>query len=265
MSLFDFFRKKDKDKSENENATQLIFKDDKGNTISLADLKGASGTYNWQVVGNEEIPNDAVILHQAARQLGGQGKYEESIEKLKQASQLAPNWAYPVYDLAYTKLLQKDFEQALKYYEFTDQLEPTGFFTAKTALWSLKKEHEGVFPKGIYLAYMQIEWQNSEEEKLKIAKAILAKFPTYAPAWKVIANKSDDHNERLAAIKKGLALNPDFETKGMLLINRALIFDVQGDKEEAKKILGRLIFDKESTVSNIEMAKFILYSIASKN
>lgn len=266
MSLFDFFKKKDKNEPEkNENSNHLIFKDENGNSISLSNLEGVTGRYDWQIIGNENIPNNAIILHQEARQLGGQGKYDEGIAKLKEANQIAPNWAYPVYDMAYTYLLKRDFENALKYYELTDQLEPKGFFTAKTAYWSLKKEEEGIFPQGMYLAYMQIEWQNSEEEKLRIAHAILEKFPNYAPAWKVIAGKAGDSNQRLDAIKKGLELNPDLETKGMLQINQALIYNVQGNTESAKKILGELIFNQESTVANIEMAKFVLKSIVTKN
>lgn len=265
MGLFSFFRKKNQKNEENDNSKELIFKDDKGNTISLSDLQGVTGRYNWQIISNEKIPDNAIKLHQEARQLGGQGNYDEGILKLKAANQIAPDWAYPVYDLAYTYLLKKDFENALKYYKITDQLEPTGFFTAKTAYWSLKKEAEGIFPKGMYLAYMQIEWQNSEEEKLRIANAILEKYPNYAPAWKEIAAQADDKNQRLEAVKKGLELNPDLETKGMLLINQALIYDVQNDSESAKEILGKLIFDKESTVANIEMAKFVLHSIVTRN
>jgi tetratricopeptide (TPR) repeat protein len=266
MSLFDFFKKKDENEPEKkENSDDLIFKDENENSIYLSDLEGVTGSYDWQIIANEKISNHAIILHQEARQLGGQGKYDEAIAKLKEANQIAPNWAYPVYDLAYTYLLKQDFENALKYYELTDQLEPKGFFTAKTAHWSLKKEEEGIFPKGIYLAYMQIEWQNSEEEKLRIAHTILEKFPNYAPAWKEIAGNAENSNQRLDAIKKGLELNPDLETKGMLLINQALIYDVQGNTESAKKILVELIFNKESTVANIEMAKFILKSIATRN
>lgn len=264
MSLFNFFRKKGK-KEESKNPNQLIFKDDHGNEISMSDLEGVTGRYNWEIVGDKKIPNEAIVLHQEARQHGGKGEYDEGIDKLLKANQIAPEWAYPVYDLGYTYLLRQDSPNALKYYERTDQLEPRGFFTAKTAYWSLKKEETGEYPKGLYLAYMQIEWKNSEEEKLQLAKAILEKFPNYAPAWKEIASKSNDNKERLSAIEKGLKSNPDLETKGMLLINKALIDDVEGDTSHAKIILGELIFDKESTVANIEMAKFVLSSIATKN
>ncbi len=262
MSIFDFFRRKGK---KNENSNRLIFKDENGNQISQADLAGATGNYNWQIVSEKKAPREAMILHQESRAHGANGEYDKAISKLTKAMQLAPEWAYPPYDLGYTYLLQQDFDNALKYYEIANQLEPGGFFTAKTAYWSLKKEAEGEFLKGIYLAYMQIEWSDSQDEKLRLAQAILNKYPRYAPAWKTIASISDDHNERLEAIEKGLESSPDLETKGMLLINRALIMDVQGNKSKATEILGKMIFDQETTLGNKELAKFVLASITSKN
>lgn len=247
--------------SQNKKSDRLVFKDEKGNQIFLSDLEGVTGNYNWQIMDEKKIPSKAVTLHNEARQHGGKGEYSIAIEKLLKAHKVAPGWAYPVYDLAFTYLLQEDFKNALKYYELTDKLEPKGFFTAKTAYWSLKKENEGSFQEGLYLAFMQIEWSDSDEEKLQIAKAIVRKFPTYAPAWKIIASQSNDHEERLNAIEKGLKSDPDLDTKGGLLINKALVKDLKGETEEAKKILGELIFDKNTTLANIELAKFVLSSI----
>jgi len=251
--------------SQEDSSSSLIFEDAEGNQILMSDIEGATGKYNWQLMEQKDIAPEAKQMHQEARKYGGKGEYDLAIGKLKQAHQLAPDWAYPVYDLAYTYLLQKDFANALKYYEMTDEMAPRGFFTAKTAYWSLKHEQEGNFQEGLYLAFMQIEWMNSDEEKLQVARAITAKFPEYAPAWKIIASKSDDLNERLAAIEKGLASDPDAETLGMLLINRALVKDVQRKSDEAKGILGRLIFDEATTLANTEMAKYVLSSIVNKN
>jgi len=251
--------------SQHEKNDNLIFKDDKGNQILLSDLEGVTGTYNWQIMDDKTISNEAQQLHQEARQHGGKGEYKLSIKKLKKANELAPDWAYPVYDLAYTYLLQEDYANALKYYKITDEMEPKGFFTAKTAYWCLKKEKEGTFQEGLYLAFMQIEWMNSDEEKLQMANAIVGKYPEYAPAWEVIASKSSDNEERLNAIEKGLNADLDAGTKGMLLINKALIKDVQEKTEEAKQILGKLIFDEETTLGNVEMAKLVLSSIANRN
>ena len=254
-----------KTESQTENTGGLIFEDAKGNKIFLSDLKGATGEYNWQIMDEQNISPQAKQLHQEARQHGGKGEYDLAIRKLKEAHQLAPDWTYPVYDLSYTYLLQQDFTNALKYYGMTDEMAPRGFFTAKTAHWSLKHEQEGKFQEGLYLAFMQIEWMNSDEEKLQVAKAISAKFPTFAPAWKIIAGKSDDLTERLEAIQKGLAADPDAETRGMLLINQALVKDIQGQNNEAKTILGQLIFDESTTLANVEMAKFVLSTMAKEN
>ena len=244
---------------------EVIFKDDQGNKILRVDLEGATGVYNWEIKSDMDISEEAVGLHQAARAHGGKGEYAEAIEKLMEAHALAPNWAYPVYDLAYTYLLQKDFANALKYYEETDILEPKGFFTAKTAYWSLKKEAEGVFDPGLYLAFTQLEWMNADADRVEVAKAIVDKFPTYAPAWKVIAEKAVDNEERLQAIERGLAAAPDEQTKGGLLINKALIKNLQGVPEEAKTILGALIFAQGATNNNIELAKYVLSTITEED
>jgi tetratricopeptide (TPR) repeat protein len=242
----------------------IVFKGEKGNVITKEDLKNVSGTVNWEIMQNEDIPQKALQLHEEARSLGSQGNYELGAEKLLEAHEIAPNWAYPIYDLAYTCLLQKDFENALKYYKQTNEIEPRGFFTAKTAYWSLKNEAAGVFPEGLYLGFTSLEWIDSDEEKIEVAKTIVDKFPHYTPAWQLLGSKLNDKQERLVAINKGLELDSDEETKGILLINKAIVADLNGDTGTAKAILGKLIFAENSTLSNIELAKFILSSLENK-
>lgn len=215
-------------------------------------------------MGNQNIDPKAQVLHQEARQFGQVGKYDLSIAKLIEAIKIQPNWAYPTYDLGYTYLLKGDFENALKFYKKTDELEPKGFFTAKTALYSLEGEKEGKFPKGLYRTYMQIEWTDDNNKKLEIAKAIIQKVPDFAPVWKELANLLDDKTSRLNAIEQGLSKNPDAEIKGILLINKAIILDDDGEKEEAKTILGNLISSSDVTTSNLELAKFTLKSLTGK-
>ena len=247
-----------------EPSDKLVFMDEEGNRISMSDLEGATGEYRWEIRGDQIIPEEANRLHQEGRQHGAKGEYDLAIEKLKRANELAPEWAYPVYDLAFTYLLRRDYENALRYYELTDSLEPKGFFTAKTACWSLRKEKEGEFEPGLYLAYVQIEWMPTEAEQLQTAKAILNKYPTYSPAWKTVALIMKDNKEKLAAIEHGLSSDPDAETKGVLLINQASIKSAMGQKETAKQILGELIIDKESTLGNVEIAKYTLRTIVTE-
>lgn len=242
----------------------IVFKDNLGHTLTKKDLANTTGKVNYEIMENKKIDLKAQSLHQEARQLGQSGKYDLAIAKLNEAIKMQPDWAYPTYDLAFTYLLKGDYENALTFYKKTDVLEPKGFFTSKTAVYALEGEKIGIFPAGLYAAYMQIEWTDDENKKIEIAKAITQKVPDFAPAWKELANLLDDKTERLKAIEQGLSKNPDAETKGILIINKALILDMDGKKEDAKNLLGNLIFSPEVTTSNAELAKFTLKTISEK-
>lgn len=207
------------------------------------------------------IDPKAKSLHNEARELGQAGKYDSSIAKLEQAIAIQPDWAYPVYDMAFTYLLKGDFDNALMFYKKTDELEPKGFFTAKTALYALEGEHAGIFPKGLYMYYLQIEWTEDVNKKLEIVKTIIENVPDFAPAWKELAFLTENEEERESVIEQGLSKNPDPDTKGILLINKAVILNDNGNKEKAKQLLGDLIFSPEATLGNVELAKFTLQSI----
>ncbi|WP_326984058.1 hypothetical protein VUJ46_05805 [Chryseobacterium sp. MYb264] len=242
----------------------IVFKDKYGNTISKSELQNTTGKVKYEIMRNQNIDATAKKLHNEARELGQSGKYYLSIKKLEQAIKIQPDWAYPIYDLAYTYLLKGDFENALKFYKKTNELEPKGFFTAKTALYTLEGEQSGKFPKGLYMAYMQIEWTDDANKKLEIAKTLTEKVPDFAPAWKELANLLNDNTEKLNSIEQGLSKNPDADTKGILEINKAIILSNSGKIEEAKNILGGIISSPYSTISNIELAKFTLKSVSEK-
>lgn len=248
----------------NSEQSNIIFKDSSGHTLTKTDLANITGKVNYEISGNQTIDATAKALHDEARKLGQAGKYDLSIVKLEQAIKNQPTWAYPTYDMAYTYLLKGDFDNALKFYKKTDELEPKGFFTAKTALYSLEGEQSGKFPKGLYITYTQIEWTDDANKKLETAKGITEKVPDYAPAWKELANLLNGNEEKLKAIEQGLSKNPDADTKGILKINKAIILNESGKTEEAKQLLGNLIFSPDVTTGNAELAKFTLKSIAEK-
>lgn len=206
-------------------------------------------------------PKDAETLHREARALGQSGKYDAAIEKLQAAIAIKPEWAYPYYDLAYTYFLKGDSAQALAYYKKTDELMPEGFFTAKTAIYALEGEAAGRFPKGVYMAYMQIEWTDKHSEKLAIARALTEQVPDFAPGWKALVVLTDNRESQLHAIAQGLSKNPDPETKGILLLNKAALLHVNRKGNAAKEILLQMLKDPETTSSNLALAKFTLENI----
>lgn len=239
----------------------IVFRDKSGHSLLKNDLLNTTGKINYEIMDNQSINATADQLHKEARQLGQSGKYDLAIAKLEEAIKIQPDWAYPTYDLAFTYLLKGDFESALQFYKKTDELAPKGFFTTKVALYTLEGEQSGKFPRGLYLAYLQIEWTNDREQKLEIAKTLTDKVPDFAPAWKELSNLINDDTEKLKAIEQGLSKNPDADTAGMLIINKALLLNNIGKGEEAKNLLGNLVFSADSTTATIEMAKFTLKSI----
>lgn len=242
----------------------ILFKDMAGNTILKEDLEHVTGQVNYEIMGTQNIDEEAKKLHEQARLFGESDKYDLAIENLQKAIKIDPNWVYPVYDLAFTYLLKGDDENALKYYQLTDQLAPKGFFTSKTALSTLEGEKSGKYPKGLYLNYLQIEWTNDVNKKMAIVKSITENVPDFAPAWKDLANLQSDTIERQKAIEIGLSKNPDAETKGILIINKAILLNEKGESGQAIQLLGNLIFSKDATSGNIELAKYVLKSFIEK-
>ncbi|NLY00137.1 MAG: tetratricopeptide repeat protein [Rhodopirellula sp.] len=234
---------------------RVVFRADDGRELTFADLADATGTFEYKIVGAGQIPPEANSLHQKGRQLGASGDYDGAIRALAEAQLFAPDWPYPTYDMAFTYLLMKDFAKAREYYRKTVEMSPRGFFTAITALDALDREACGDLPEGTYAAYIALEWVSDPEQKATVVSQMTDKFPTFAPVWEEYATLCHDPKERLAAIGKGLAAKPDRETKGMLLINKALTLNEQGDTGSAKAIHGNLALDPETAFGNEHLAK----------
>jgi len=210
-----------------------------------------------------DIPPRAQELHQQSRALGQQGMYDEALAKLKEAAEIAPDWPYPHYDMAYTYLLKREPEKALAKYREVDSLMPEGFMTTKTAIWTLEREQRGLFPKDLYVTYLMLEWAPEEERREKIA-ALVEKLPNFAPAWKDAATFIDDPAKRIVVINQGLSAGPDPETYGILMINKALAYDQGGEHERAIAILEALIAEPESTFATKGIAQKTLKQMQAK-
>jgi tetratricopeptide (TPR) repeat protein len=203
-------------------------------------------------------PPTAAALHQAARADGQAGNFDAAIEKLEAAILLEPNWAYPYYDLAFSYLLNGNAEQALHYYRKTDELEPRGFFTAKTAIYALEGESAGKFPPGTYYTYLQIEWFDSIPRKLATAQVLTQQVPQFAPGWMALFKLLEDPTEKLMALETGRSLEGDAETVGMLTLNKALILSANGNRAAAKSLVAAMIASPATTQSNLALAQQVI-------
>lgn len=244
----------------------VIFRSPDGRTLTADDLKGYTGTFRYEIVGGDAVPPAARDLHDQARAAGSRGDYDNALALLARAAQLAPRWPYPLYDAAFTYLLKKDYDNARLYYRKTLDLSPRGFFTAITALDTLDRERRGELPAGLYTAYVSLEWIQGDE-RARLVRQLTTRHPTFAPGWKELAVDTPDPTARLAAIENGLAANPDAETRGILLIDKALTLHARAQPEDraaAIQLLAQLALDPQSTLATEHLAKATLATMVNR-
>jgi tetratricopeptide (TPR) repeat protein len=237
---------------------RVVFKDASGRELTATDLEGVSGTVRWEVIGAGSVTPEASRLHTEGRAAGSRGDYARALELLNRAHELAPGWPYPVYDAAFSYLLQGDSVKAEERYAEVDRMSPRGFFTAKASLDCLRRERAGTLPPRFCMAFATLEFMEDKAKKKAMLEQIVAKFPSFPVAWKELSNLLDDRAARLEAIARGLEHDPDPDTRGMLLINKALILNGQGNHDDAVAILGALALDPESTLATEALAKAML-------
>lgn len=197
-------------------------------------------------------------LHQQGRKAGEAGNYQEAIELFEQAHQADPNWPYPLYDLAYTYLLQEQYEKAYEYYKKTEARAPDGFFTTKTALWTLDREQDGEFAPGLYRTYLQSEWL-ADDQRLSILQQMIKRFPTFAPAYKGLLSLYRSPETRWDLIEKALDLDAmDDETYAILLVNKALILKFGQQPDDAERLMHAYLASPRATASGRALANSVL-------
>jgi len=242
-----------------ERPCTVVFLDEQRRPLREDELGNVTGTIRWEIRTREPDHPEARRLHVEGRSAGARGDYGSAIELLTKAADLDPSWPYPVYDRAFTRLLQHDFDGALADYQATLKLAPSGFFLAARAVNVMTREAAGEFPRGLYAAFASLEELPAETQR-NILRELVQKFPTCAPAWERHADWIDDPTERLQAIEQGLASAPDPDTRGGLLVRMALAEDARGNRDRALEILVPLTRQADS-LSACALARVALAKI----
>lgn len=201
------------------------------------------------------VPLAAKELHNEGRMAGARGDYDRAARLLERAHELAPDWPYPIYDMAFTYLCLDRVEHAADLYAEVDRIAPDGFYTCKSSLHTVRRELDGDLPPGFSKAFAALEWLPDKERKKAILTGMTRKFPTFAPAWKELSTLLTDPAERLHALNQGLTGNPDPETRGMLILNKAILHAELGEKGEAGRLLDALLTDPATTTAARSLAR----------
>ena len=238
----------------------VVFIDEQGQTLTPEELHKARGTVKWEMRGGPLPDPEAERLRHEGRAAGERGDHAEAIALFTQATELQPEWPAPVYDRAFTYLLEQDFPAALADYRKTLDLSPRGYFVAAQAANMLAREAAGEFPTGSYMAFALLE-HTPPEEKQSILEQIVQQFPSHAPAWEAHAAFLSDPAQCLAAVERGLGACPDLYTLGMLLVRKALALNGLRRTDEAVGILQRLIDNPGELLSTHAVAYLVLAQI----
>ena len=240
----------------------VVYTSKNGTSLKLSELADTSEEASKNTTN---ISEEAVQAFNAGIDCGKANDLKAAQKNFAKAIELEPQWPYPRFQQAFTHLLQGEHAAALASYRLVDQLEPRGFFTSKTALNTLQRERDGEYPEGLYLYFVSHEWQENDEDKIEVLTDIIERASNFSPAYQKLANLTEDHAQRLELIDTGLSHHPDNETRGMLLLNKAAIVNLNGDSTEATAILGELIVDDETTANVVAIAKAALYSLYESN
>jgi tetratricopeptide (TPR) repeat protein len=208
------------------------------------------------------IPERALELHTQGRTHMEAGKHDEALKSFEQAQALAPSWRLPLYDTAYTHVLMGDNAQALKLYEQLDEMEPLGFAQSKKLLDSLRREQDGRVPKGTLREFLAVQQLRDLAEARSKLEAMTKTAPNFVLAWRELAMSSEDIAESERLLEKALALIPDVETRGELLVHKGVLLRRRGQEEEALKHLKALSVDKSLLHSQRSQAREVLNSPA---
>jgi tetratricopeptide (TPR) repeat protein len=207
-----------------------------------------------------EPPSDtpmarAMKLHSQARMTGESGNLQEAIKQFQQAHELAPEWPFPVYDTALTYLLMGDIDKALEVYQQVDQMVPEGFSDTKRVIECLRREKDGRIPRGTFRKFIDAMRSRTPEDRERQLKELTKSAPKFYPAWREYAPYGKDVDEQLRLLEKGLALAPDIESQGEMLIYKANLLRRAGKDAEGRALLQSLVDDPKSLKATVSGAR----------
>ena len=240
---------------------RIVFTTEDGQEVSPENLTTIDGKFHYQLVSDQEIPAEAQDYHRKGRVAGQDQKFDRALELFAQAHELAPDWPFPVYDTAFTYLLKKDSAAAAEQYEKVDRMAPWGFFTARTAADSLRREREGIIKAGAYLDLVMLEAEPPSEEKFKALVELIRESPAFPAAWSELATGLEAPDDRMQAIEQGLQHDPDSQILETLNLSKAIVLSGQGQEDSAIEILEGLVGNPDTTLGNLAVAQVVLAGI----
>jgi len=240
---------------------EVVFAAKDGRTVVVQQLAETQAEVQWRPAAGEEIPEEAKKALEEGQAHRVEKRRDEAIAAFERARELAPRWPHPLQEIALVHLLCQEWDDALKAFEAVDAMEPRGFFQAKPAVWTLRKEGAGELPRGTFLAYCQILFARDARQQHHALQQLVQHAPAFAPGWHDLAAMQRDATEAQQLIQNGIAAQPDADTMGKLLSKLAMVYLAQGKEDAAADIVGHLVLDTDGTRATRYHAADVLLKI----
>ena len=182
----------------------------------------------------------------AGMRAGQLADYEKAESNFRAAIAMAPDRPYPHYELGYTKLLQRDYEEALAEFRATDGLE-RGFFQVQAEIYMCEQLLAGAIDEHV-LSLIQRLQQMSENgtSASKTAEEVARDVIRFAPKcalghWflgKALLRRDPIQAE--GSLEQCLQLNPDETTAIHAKSHIGLIWSNAGRSSEARQLWNEL-------------------------
>lgn len=206
----------------------------------------------------QPVSERAKQLHAQGRKHGEAGEFEQALRYFHEAEKAAPNWPLPLYDMGLTFLFIKADDRALETFTKLDAVAPLGMLGSKRILDSLRREKDGRVPEGTLSEFLAIEQLRDVQEVRRKMQALTQKAPGFAPAWQELAMTEEKPEEAEKLIAKALSLEPDAETRGSLLVHKAILMWRRGEVDAARKLLRELLADPTTLPTTAADARELL-------
>jgi tetratricopeptide (TPR) repeat protein len=220
---------------------------DSGETVELDEVH-VLGRVRFSFQRDRISLRKASTLVEEGERLGALGQLEEALASFREAAQLDPQFAHARYQEGFTLCVLRRYEEAVTAYSACEELAP-GWFHCRADLWVAKQLAAGKIDHETFEALRELEdGPGTPEAKLVLAESALAKAPQvpglYLERGRQLARVGRTEDAR-AALREGLARDPDIDIRTRILVQLALIVEDKAERtklfEEAVRTDGNLV------------------------
>ncbi|MCC9606558.1 hypothetical protein LOC68_17255 [Blastopirellula sp. JC732] len=212
------------------------------------------GSYRFEFRRNRIPLHKVMVLTSQANQLATDGQLADALEKYYAASEVDPYDPDPVYQSGMCLSEMGAYDQARQAYAEVERLAP-GWFRSRTDYWLADGLEQGTISQDEFqLLRLLDDGGLPPEQGREVANRGIETYPDFAPLYLFAGNFAEDHEQAIAAYRKGLELvsEPDLESRLLCALGGVL----PSSSPERKEIVKRAVALDGSLVA-IASAKLI--------